>query len=131
MYMLDTNICIYIIKKKPPSVLTRFQSLQPNDVAMSLITYGELKYGALRSQHAQKALNILQELQQIIPVLPMTHLVADHYASIRQTLESKGKPIGNNDLWIAAHALALDLTLVSNNIREFERVEALKLENWV
>ena len=131
MYMLDTNICIYIIKKQPVSVLEKFEQLQLGAVSMSLITYGELEYGALRSNHSEKALNILDELLNYIPVLPIQSDVAKHYAAIRANLAIKGTPIGNNDLWIAAHARALGYTLVSNNIREFERVENLKFENWI
>lgn len=131
MYLLDTNICIYIVKKKPPTVMRRFESLALGEAAMSLVTYGELEFGALKSQHADQALGILQELKQYIPVLPMAPEVAGHYADIRHTLARQGMPICNNDLWIAAHARALDATLVSNNLREFERVAGLKLENWV
>lgn len=131
MYLLDTNICIYIIKGKPPTVMRRFESLAPGQVSMSLVTYGELEYGALKSRHAAQALGILQELKHYIPMLPMAPEVAGHYADIRHALARQGTPIGNNDLWIAAHARALDATLVSNNLREFERVAGLKLENWV
>lgn len=131
MYLLDTNICIYIIKQKPASVLAKFQSLQIGSVAMSMVTYGELQYGALRSNNAQKALDILQELKAYIPVLAMSETVAKEYADIRANLAAKGQMIGNNDLWIAAHARDLGHTLVSNNIKEFERVENLALENWV
>lgn len=130
MYMLDTNICIYIIKKKPLSVLEKFEQLPIGSVAMSLITYGELEYGALRSNNSEKALNVLEELANYIPVLPAGSDVAKEYANIRTDLAAKGTPIGNNDLWIAAHARSLGLTLVSNNIKEFERVENLMLENW-
>ncbi|WP_223826329.1 type II toxin-antitoxin system tRNA(fMet)-specific endonuclease VapC [Spongiibacter pelagi] len=129
--MLDTNICIYIIKKQPPSVLQKFESLPIGSVVMSLVTYGELEYGALKSNNSEKALNVLEELSNYIPVLPVGVDVAKAYASIRAGLEAKGTPIGNNDLWIAAHAKALGHTLVSNNIKEFERVSELKLENWV
>lgn len=131
MYLLDTNICIYIVKQKPPAVMRRFESLRPGDAAMSLVTYGELAFGALKSQHAAQAQGILQELRQDIPVLPMTPEVAEHYADIRHVLTRQGTPIGNNDLWIAAHVRALDAILVSNNLREFERVPGLRLENWV
>lgn len=130
MYLLDTNICIYIIKKKPPAVLQRFERLKPGDVAMSLVTFGELEFGAHKSQQAERALAILQELRESIPVLPMEADVAVHYAQIRHVLASRGTPIGNNDLWIAAHARALGATLVSNNLREFARVDGLQLENW-
>lgn len=131
MYMLDTNICIYIIKKQPVSVLEKFEQLPLGSVSMSLVTYGELEYGALRSNNSEKALNILEELINYIPVLPIQPDVAKHYAEIRADLATKGTPIGNNDLWIAAHARALGHILVSNNIKEFERVENLKFENWV
>lgn len=98
---------------------------------MSMVTYGELQYGALRSNNAQKALDILQELKAYIPVLAMSETVAKEYADIRANFAAKGQMIGNNDLWIAAHARDLGHTLVSNNIKEFERVENLALENWV
>lgn len=130
MYLLDTNICIYIIKKKPPAVLQRFERLKPGDVAMSLVTFGELEFSAHKSQQAERALAILQELREFIPVLAMEADVAAHYAQIRHALASKRTPIGNNDLWIAAHARALGATLVSNNLREFARVDGLQLENW-
>lgn len=131
MYLLDTNICIYIIKQKPPSVLAKFQSLQIGSVAMSMVTFGELQYSALRSNNAQKALDILQELKAYIPVLAMSDTVADEYADIRANLAKNGQMIGNNDLWIAAHARDMGHTLVSNNIKKFKRVENLALENWV
>lgn len=131
MYMLDTNICIYIIKKKPISVLQKFESLPVGAVSMSLVTYGELEFGALRSNNAKKALDILDELAAYIPVLPMPADAAKEYADIRANLTAKGLPIGNNDLWIAAHARALGHTLVTNNVKEFERVDNLELDNWV
>lgn len=131
MYMLDTNICIYIVKKKPISVFQKFESLPIGSVAMSLVTYGELEFGALRSNNAKKALDILDELAAYIPVLPMPIEAAKEYADIRANLSAKGMPIGNNDLWIAAHSRALGHTLVTNNVKEFERVENLKLDNWV
>jgi tRNA(fMet)-specific endonuclease VapC len=131
MHMLDTNICIYIIKKKPISVFQKFESLSVGSVAMSLVTYGELELVALRSSNAKKALAILDELAAYIPVLPMPTDTAKEYADIRANLSAKGMPIGNNDLWIAAHTRALGHTLVTNNLKEFGRVENLKLDNWV
>lgn len=130
-YILDTNICIYIIKQKPQSVLDKFSSLGTGSVAMSLVTYSELLFGAKRSNKAKQAHQILQELITIIPVLTIELEVADHYADIRADLSRKGTIIGNNDLWIAAHSRALGKTLVTNNLNEFSRVEELKLENWV
>jgi tRNA(fMet)-specific endonuclease VapC len=131
MYMLDTNICIYIIKKKPMSVFEKFEKLPIGSVAISLVTYGELEYGALKSNNSEKAFNVLEELVNYIPVLPAGIDVAKHYAEIRADLATKGTPIGNNDLWIAAHARSLGYALVSNNVKEFERVENLMLENWM
>jgi len=129
-YMLDTNICIYIAKQKPINVLHRFEQVAIGDIGMSIITYGELLYGAKKSHHPQKTLEMLEELASLIPPLPMPVQAARCYGDIRSGLEKKGKPIGNNDLWIAAHALALDLIIVTNNMKEFSRVTHLKLENW-
>lgn len=131
MYLLDTNICIYIIKQKPVSVLKRFEALPLGSMSMSLVTFGELQHGALRSRNRDTATGILDELAEYIPVLAMSNDVATAYANTRADLAAKGTPIGNNDLWIAAHAITLGYTLVSNNVKEFERVEGLKLENWV
>lgn len=130
-YILDTNICIYIIKQKPQSVLKKFSTLKPGTVAMSLITHAELMYGAERSQSRQASHDRLLELTTLIPVLSLEATVAEHYADIRARLSLQGALIGNNDLWIAAHARALNKVLVTNNLREFERVEGLRLENWV
>lgn len=130
-YLLDTNICIYIAKQKPVSVLQKFEQLHVGDVGMSTITYGELLYGAQKSQHPKKTLMLLEELTSLIPPMPLATDVAKHYGMIRSKLEKQGKPIGNNDLWIAAHALGLGSVLVTNNIKEFSRVPHLKVENWV
>lgn len=130
-YLLDTNICIYIAKQKPISVLQRFEKMEVGEVAMSAITYGELLYGAEKSQHAKKSKKILEELSALIPPLSLTIEVGEYYAHIRATLEKQGKPIGNNDLWISSHALALDIILVTNNLKEFSRIPHLKIENWV
>ena len=131
LYLLDTNICIYIAKHKPIEVLQRFQLLEVGQVGMSIITHGELTHGAYKSQQPQLALSKLQQLIELIPVMPIAATVSEHYGQIRSSLENAGTPIGNNDLWIAAHALDLQVTLVTNNVREFERVPSLKLENWV
>lgn len=130
-YLLDTNICIYIAKNKPPEVLAHFQLLEVGQVGVSVITHGELVYGARKSKQPQLALSHLQRLVELIPVIPITEAVGDYYGQLRSTLEKAGTPIGNNDLWIAAHALNLNITLVTNNTREFERILHLKLENWV
>ena len=130
-YLLDTNICIYIQRQKPGEVLARFQKLKPGDAAISVITWGELLYGAEKSRQRKKVLQLLEEFKTLIPVLPMPENTGKTYGAIRASLESKGRPIGNNDLWIAAHAKAEGLTIVTNNEREFQRVPGLKVQNWV
>jgi tRNA(fMet)-specific endonuclease VapC len=112
-------------------VLARFQKLKPGDAAISVITWGELLYGAEKSQQRKKALQLLEEFKTFVPVLPLPENAGKTYGAIRASLESKGKPIGNNDLWIAAHAKAAALTIVTNNEREFQRVPGLKVQNWV
>jgi len=129
-YLLDTNICIYITKKKPHSVLEQFSKLSVGDVAMSTITYSELRYGAEKSQHRKLNLNRLEELTHLIPPMPIPTDTGEYYGKIRSDLQKKGKIIGNNDLWIAAHALASRVTLVTNNTKEFKRISGLKIENW-
>lgn len=130
-YLLDTNMCIYIIKKKPLSVLRKFEQLEVGQVGMSLITYGELLYGAKKSAYSEKSFAILQELTRSIPPLPMPINAAKYYGEIRSKLEQQGKIIGGNDLWIASHALASELALVTNNEKEFSRISHLKIENWI
>ena len=129
-FLLDTNICIYIAKRRPPEVASRFESLRPGDVGMSIITYGELLFGAEKSQHPQPAKERLQRFVELVRVLPLPDESPRHYARIRSELECAGTPIGANDLWIASHALATVLILVSNNLREFCRVTGLETENW-
>jgi len=130
LFMLDTNICIYIQRHKPPSVLARFGSLQPGQAVVSVITWGELLYGAAKSRQSKQALRLLEEFSNLVPVLPMPPGCGKSYGQIRADLEKNGRPIGNNDLWIAAHALGSGLTLVTNNTKEFERIPRLKIENW-
>lgn len=129
-FLLDTNICIYIIKKKPATVLRKFEQLSPGEIAMSMVTFGELLYSALKSQFKTESLKKINHLSTLIPVLPLSNEVASHYGQIRSSLERVGKPIGNNDLWIASHAHALEIILVTNNTKEFKRVPNLKIENW-
>lgn len=130
-YLLDTNICIYIAKHNPATVRARFEQLSADVLGMSVITLGELQHGAEKSQARSKALAALQQLQSVIQVEPLTEAVGQHYGQIRSALERKGQPIGNSDLWIAAHARAEGWVLVTNNEREFSRVEGLEVENWV
>ena len=129
-YLLDTNICIYIRQQKPEEVLRRFRKLRPGEAALSVITYGELIYGAAKSARRAAAFDRLRELVQWLPALALPETAAEAYGTIRAALAAKGEMIGNNDLWIAAHALAAKFTLVTNNEREFLRVPGLKLQNW-
>ena len=130
-YMLDADTCIYLRKRRPPKVEERFRTLEQGDVVMSLITYGELCNGALKSSAPEAALANLQRLSELLPVETMTVEVAKCYGEIRSALEKAGQVIGGNDLWIAAHAITLKLTLVTNNTREFNRIPQLPLENWL
>lgn len=129
-FLLDTNICIYIRRKKPEEVLHRFRSLRQGEAVLSVITFGELVYGAEKSQKRDAALEQLQQLAQLLPVLPLPETAAETYGAIRAELERTGRMIGNNDLWIAAHAKVANLILVTNNEREFRRIHHLKLQNW-
>jgi tRNA(fMet)-specific endonuclease VapC len=129
-YLLDTNICIYIRRERPQAVLDRFNVLPAGSTAISVITYGELAYGVQKSPDPHKAMMILEELTALIPVVPMATDVAAVYGRIRSDLAARGELIGNNDLWIAAHAKSLDLILVTDNEKEFQRVRGLKVENW-
>jgi len=129
-YLLDTNICIYIAKRRPPEVAARFERLSPGQVGMSMITYGELLFGAEKSQHPHLAAGRLGRFVELVPVLELPSDSPRPYARIRADLERAGTPIGANDLWIAAHAVAANLILVSNNLKEFGRVTGLQTENW-
>jgi tRNA(fMet)-specific endonuclease VapC len=129
-YLLDTNICIYIRQSRSDGVLRRFRKLRPGEAALSVITYGELFYGAAKSVQRVAALERLRELVRLLPALALPEDAGETYGSIRAELESRGEMIGNNDLWIAAHALAAGLVLVTNNEREFRRVRGLKVQNW-
>ncbi len=130
-YLLDTNICIYIIKQKPQSVFDRFNSVKPGEIAISMITVAELEYGARKSSNPQK--NLLAFNKFLIPlnIIDFDYSAAIEYGIIRSDLETKGTPIGPLDTLIAAHAKSLRYTLVTNNEREFNRVIGLQVENWV
>jgi len=130
-YLLDTNICIYIRQKRPEAVLRRFRKLQPGEAAISVITYGELLYGAAKSKQRVAALERLHELVRLLPALALPETAAEAYGRMRAELQAGGQMIGNNDLWIAAHAVAAELILVTNNEHEFRRVRGLRIQNWV
>jgi tRNA(fMet)-specific endonuclease VapC len=129
-FLLDTSICIYIRQKRPEEVLRRFRKLRPGEAALSVITYGELLNGAAKSLQRHAALERLRELVHVLPALSLPELAAEAYGSIRAELEARGGMIGNNDLWIAAHAMVAGLILVTNNESEFRRVRGLKVQNW-
>lgn len=129
-FLLDTNICIYIRQKRPPEVLSRFEKLRAGEAVLSVISYGELYYGAAKSQQRRQAMERLNSLISFLPVLPLPEGAAHEYGEIRAALETKSATIGGNDLWIAAHAKAQGLVLVTNNEREFKRVPGLKIQNW-
>lgn len=129
-YLLDTDICIYLAKYSSPLIVARLSQEPADSVSISVITLGELHFGAEKSAQRDRALRTLAEFSEAVTVLPLPPMAAMTYGSIRDELQRAGTPIGANDLWIAAHALALDLTLVSNNIKEFRRVSGLRVENW-
>jgi tRNA(fMet)-specific endonuclease VapC len=129
-YLLDTNICIYIRREKPERVLRHFGRVSPGDAAISVITYGELLYGVTKSSQREAALEALREFVRLVPPLPMPENAAEVCGFIRADLEARGETIGANDLWIASHALACGLTLVTNKGKEFRRVRGLKVQNW-
>ena len=131
-YMLDTNILIYLIKNKPPIVAERVNALgNDTELCMSFFTFSELLMGAERSTRKSDVLRRLDALTRVVPVhYGVNRAICEHYAVQFTRLRAAGTPIGANDLWIASHALAEDCTLVTNNMRAFERVAGLRLENW-
>lgn len=129
-YLLDTNTCIYIINRRPAKVFERFAGLQIGEIAISSITGAELAFGVAKSNSPRNQ-QALDKFLAPLEILPFGENAMYHYGSLRTDLERRGTPIGALDLLIAAHALALNATLVSNNLREFQRVEGLALENWL
>jgi tRNA(fMet)-specific endonuclease VapC len=130
MVMLDTNICMYIIKQKPPAVLEHFREYQVGDIAISSITLAELRYGVAKSRYKEKNAQALDEFVIPLEILPFDEGATRAYGEIRAALEKAGTPIGSMDLLIAAHAASLGVTLVTNNTREFSRVPGLALTDW-
>jgi tRNA(fMet)-specific endonuclease VapC len=129
-FLLDTDTFIYIRRSQPESVLQAFHNLHTGEAAISVITYGELIYGVAKSSQRAAALKNLARIVQRLSVLALPETAAEAYGAIRAELEAAGKMIGSNDLWIAAHAVAAGLTLVTNNEKEFRRVRGLKIQNW-
>jgi tRNA(fMet)-specific endonuclease VapC len=129
-FMLDTDTCSYIMKRSHPQVIKRLQSVAVGDVCMSVVTKAELLYGVEVSPRRAQDAAALAAFLPYVDALDLTDDAATHYADIRADLKKRGTKIGVNDLFIAAHARAQDLTLVTNNSTEFERVSGLALENW-
>ena len=129
-YMLDTNICIYVIKRKPIEILGKFNE-HSGQLAISSITLAELIHGAEKSEFVERNLRTVEDFCSRLEVLGYADKAAAHYGSIRSHLEKKGQVIGINDLHIAAHSRSEGLILVSNNLKEFNRVDALRTENWI
>ncbi len=130
-YLLDTNICIYLIKKHSLEILAQFSRHAPQDVAISTITLFELQYGVEKSQYRQRSEDALAKFLLPLNLIDLDHLAAVEAAAIRAQLEKKGISIGPYDLLIAGLARSRDMTLVTNNIKEFKRIVGLRLENWV
>ena len=130
LYMLDTNICIYAIKHKPEIVIKRILAHNPDEMCISAITYGELMHGVEKSQSTEKNRIALALFLSPITILEFGAEAAEEYGRIGADLEKKGTPIGSMDLLIAAHAKAEQLIIVTNNTREFKRVEGLPVEDW-
>ena len=129
--MLDTNICIYLIKQQPPTILERFLAHPVGGIGISSITAAELAYGVSKSRHTTKNRHALEQFLAPLEVAAFDQVAAWAYGRIREQLEVKGTPIGSMDLLIAAHALSLGVRLVSNNLLEFRRVPGLRLDNWL
>jgi tRNA(fMet)-specific endonuclease VapC len=130
-YLLDTNICIYLIKKKPPEVLQKFNTCQIGDIGISVISVAELEYGVKTSQRPQQNQQALAQFLLPLSILDFDSSAAIYYGEIRAYLEKQGRPIGALDLFIAAVALSRNLTLITNNTSEFQRIPDLLLENWI
>ena len=129
-YMLDTNICIYTIKHKPPEVIKNFLRHNPDEMCISSITYAELMHGVEKSQAVERNRMAITLFLSAITILPFNQYAAEEYGKVRAELERKGTPIGSMDMLIAGHARAEELVLVTNNTREFFRVENLEVEDW-
>ena len=129
-YMLDTNICVYVIKKRPEQVLNRFMQYDPGELCISAITLAELEYGIENSSMPERNRLALAMFLSGIQILPFDDAATEEYGKIRAALRRQGTPVGANDMLIAAHAKAKGLTIVTNNTREFDRIEGLTVANW-
>jgi tRNA(fMet)-specific endonuclease VapC len=130
-FMLDTNICIYIIKRKPLRVIERFKQTKIAQIGVSAITLSELSYGVSKSSKPEQNQMALAQFIAPLEILPYGDDAAQYYGNLRTYLEKQGTTIGSLDMLIAAHALSIDCILVTNNVKEFIRIPNLKVENWV
>ena len=129
-YLIDTNICIYVMNKKPFEVIDKFKNTEIGQIGISSITVSELNYGVAKSKRQKQNAQRLEEFLTPFEILPYDETASKYYGIIRYQLESEGKVIGPLDMLIAAHALSKDLILVTNNEKEFLRIKSLKVENW-
>jgi tRNA(fMet)-specific endonuclease VapC len=129
-YMLDTNICIYVIKEHPQKLAQRFNRFS-DQLCISSITLGELRYGAEKSARRSQNLEEIEQFSARLEVLPFSAKAAAHYGEVRAALEKAGKPAGPYDMLIGAHAMSEGLIVVTNNMREFRRMPGVRVENWV
>jgi tRNA(fMet)-specific endonuclease VapC len=130
-FLLDTNICIYIIKRQPPQVLDKFRTLDLSDVGISSITVAELEYGAYKSQQTDRNRVAFNQFLMPLEIVPFDERATQAYGQLRSQLERQGIVIGSMDMLIASQALSLGLILVTNNVKEFSRIPDLVIENWV
>jgi len=131
MWMLDTNICIALIKRQPPELIGRLKKHKPGEVALSSVTLAELRFGVAKSRQVERNQTALDQFLLPLEVLAFDDAAADIYGQVRAALESNGTPIGPLDTLIASHALSTQATVVTNNVREFSRVDGLRVENWI
>ena len=129
-YLLDTNICIYLIKRKPALVMKRFEQHKPGDIGISTVTLSELTYGVAKSCRINNNQFALEQCLVSLEIATYDAAAAAAYGPIRATLERQGQPIGGMDVMIAAHAVSLNVVLVTNSVKEFDRVDGLRIENW-
>ncbi|EKD77803.1 MAG: virulence associated protein C [uncultured bacterium] len=130
-YMLDTNICIYIMKQEPVVVAKKFESFHIGDIVVSSVALSELAFGAYNSQRLEKNLSELKEFMQPIEILSYDENAAYHYGELRAHLKRNGTPVGHADMLIAAHAISINATLITNNLKEFSRIKNVKCKNWI
>jgi tRNA(fMet)-specific endonuclease VapC len=129
-YLIDTNICIYIMSKRPIKVIQKFKQFDVGEICVSTITVSELQYGVVKSKNHRLNRQRVQEFLSPLEIIPYDESAANMYGDIRYQLEKRGEPIGPLDLMIAAHALSGNFVLVTNNEKEFKRIKQLKIENW-